>query len=1107
MTERRHASAALATIAVAVVGFALLASAPTAVADPHGNGSSAYAISQGEQCIDVTPIVDKSQSVEAFYDYRWNGSGQDYSSYGTKPYQENDTSTLLLYQGSEGTSLVVVHDRHHQPAESGTLGGFATFSLSGLPAAGEWVVTDDDYVGQDDEFADDGRTMIWGWSQGRTDGGAFRGLTGETEITIDPTFNDSSEHSVNPENSPSYDGLIHDWDVVTGQTDGTDRVRLDSLGEPVTIEGGYCTPPNASLTVSNATPTAGQIVTLDASNATSSAAVTEYRWDTDGDGTTDATTTSPTLDYEFQHAGERTVTVTVDDGYESGAASAVVNVTDETPPTAQVSTNGTAAATEPLAFSANGSQDAGAIVSYEWQFGDGETVSGPDRANVSHTYATAGEYEVQLTVTDSGGNVDSTNVTVTVTEPPDPVASLPAPDAATVGETIALDAGGSDTGPNASYSWSIDGNATNASGATFQHAFSTSGEHTVSVNVSDDYGWDVNQTTIEVFAPATAEIRANRTAVETGEAIAFEAGGPTANVVDYTWTFGDVTDPAGNQTVTHGYDEAGNYTVTLTVTDSAGNANTTTEIVHVEPSSEPAGPTAVLDAPGSATVNETVTFDAGDSAGTITSYQWTFGDGETASGESPTVQHVYQESGNYTVELTVVGANGTNATTTTLTVAAEEDDGDSENGDGGQDGGDGDGGDGSGSDESDSGDAGSGSSGSGGYAPPAQPEPDPIETSVERANGTIVVTVEHARADEAVSVDVPAGANAEAAGGNRAVELRSLAIRPAHDADAMTVRFEPADRAVPGRFTRPAAYVPDATVELADVGYEFAIDPNATGAAGVSTENLTAYAGGAEWTPVETTVDAGTNGSPIVASATADGGSPVGLGSQGAALLVTDVRTVGVAANGTVRLAVTASNTGSAAGAWTVPIAAAGGIVGEQSVALDPGEENVLEATVAVDALTDLAGETGGASVTIAGARRNLALLSVSALELSSSAPAPNESVTISATVQNRGSEVGEFDATLRLDGEPVASESVVLEPGQRTTVSFERQFASGGRYELAIGNATASVDVEARDSFDGGEESQSGATSGFGALAALLATAVVILAALVGSGRLGKRP
>ncbi len=57
----------------------------------------------------------------------------------------------------------------------------------------------------------------------------------------------------------------------------------------------------------------------------------------------------------------------------------------------------------------------GSIVSRSWTFGDGGTSSA---TNPSHTYASAGTYTVNLTVTDDDGATDSTSASVTVTAPP-----------------------------------------------------------------------------------------------------------------------------------------------------------------------------------------------------------------------------------------------------------------------------------------------------------------------------------------------------------------------------------------------------------------------------------------------------------------------------------------------------------------------------------------------------------------------------------------------------------------------------------------------------------------------------------------------------------------
>ena len=159
-----------------------------------------------------------------------------------------------------------------------------------------------------------------------------------------------------------------------------------------------------------------------------------------------------------------------------------------------------------------------------------------------------------------------------------------------------------------------------------------------------------------------------------GENGTFDAGGasdPDGSITSYEWAFGDGTTATG-ETVTHSYDASGSYDVTLTVTDDDGATDTTTQTVTVtdgEPANQP--PTASFTvSSASPTVGETVTVDAAgstDSDGTIASYDWTFGDGATASGT--TGSYAYSTAGTYTVELTVTDDGGaTDTTTQTVTV-------------------------------------------------------------------------------------------------------------------------------------------------------------------------------------------------------------------------------------------------------------------------------------------------------------------------------------------------------------------------------------------------------------------------------------------------------
>lgn len=220
--------------------FALLVSLLVATALGAGFAASqpdGYAIEQGEDCYELAPVTHENQTVEEFYGYTNSSDGEGVPFSANTPNglqgMNNGTSSVFLYQGPDGLSLVVLHG-----AINDTNGGSAaTMEFVGLPKEGEWVVKDDPAnlsVESWNRNATEGQAVDWGWRDRWTDGGAFQGgLNDEFSIQINASFNKNAEtDQLGP-------GNVTQWRAITAENDSLESIELD-MNQSVTIRTGGC---------------------------------------------------------------------------------------------------------------------------------------------------------------------------------------------------------------------------------------------------------------------------------------------------------------------------------------------------------------------------------------------------------------------------------------------------------------------------------------------------------------------------------------------------------------------------------------------------------------------------------------------------------------------------------------------------------------------------------------------------------------------------------------------------------------------------------------------------------------------------------------------------
>jgi PKD repeat protein len=135
----------------------------------------------------------------------------------------------------------------------------------------------------------------------------------------------------------------------------------------------------------------------------------------------------------------------------------------------------------------------------------------------------------------------------------------------------------------------------------------------------------------------------------------------------YDWNFGDDSPHVTTRDAVHSYPApGGQFTVTLSVTDDDGETATGTRQVDVSEAN--VAPTAGFTV---SCTDLTCTFTDGSFGGSVASYAWDFGDGETSTEANPV--HGYAAAGLYTVALTVandLGMTGTVSRVVTVTVRA-----------------------------------------------------------------------------------------------------------------------------------------------------------------------------------------------------------------------------------------------------------------------------------------------------------------------------------------------------------------------------------------------------------------------------------------------------
>ena len=415
-------------------------------------------------------------------------------------------------------------------------------------------------------------------------------------------------------------------------------VTVDTLSVTGTTEVVIYANPVAAFTfdeVCSGTPTH---FTNTSTTNPSGQTISGYQWSF-GDG---GTSTQQNPNHTYTQGGTYQVTLTVNCG---GICTDAITQTV----TVYASPSANAGPDQTIAYGAsaqlNGSAGSGTFT-YQWSpenmINGASNIPNPQTVNLTATQT----YTLTVTNPDHPECNGSDQVVIHINGGAMTVSANANPTTLCAGESTQLNAiAGCGTG-SYTYSWSP---TTGLSNPSIPNPTATPTQTTTyTCTVSD--GQTTQNATVTVTVNPVPTASFTYTTVCEGNATQFNSTSTGSGITNYQWDFGDGQTGTG-QNASHTYAQAGTYQVTLTVATANGacdNAITQSVTVNAQPMTSFNYTTVCRGTP-----TEFISTSTGQG---ITGYQWSFGDGQTGTGQN--VSHTYAQAGTYTVTLTVTATGG-----------------------------------------------------------------------------------------------------------------------------------------------------------------------------------------------------------------------------------------------------------------------------------------------------------------------------------------------------------------------------------------------------------------------------------------------------------------
>jgi uncharacterized repeat protein (TIGR01451 family) len=395
--------------------------------------------------------------------------------------------------------------------------------------------------------------------------------------------------------------------------------------------------------------------------------ITNYTWNF-GDGTKGY---GKVESHYYLDDGDYPVTLTVSDDFGISDTHKIYIQVLNRPPVAQLEVESKNVKTKEVVFNATSSTDIDGLVSeYYFDFGDGKSSGWGQTSIISHIYADPAKmYTVKLNVRDDDNAISKNPAELEIAINYKPIArlSVDIKEAYTYSDIVISGESSTDSdGQIAEYYFDFGDEQTSdwitTSTTTHQYIDGTK-KYAISLKVKDDNGAiseEIPMTEILILnRKPVPELLVEAKDIYVLDEVVFDASGSMdmdGAKLEFYIDFDDdsnsgwVTEPIIKHTYTNGPQD---YSVELQVKDSDSEISTLVVPITVK------NRVPIADAGSDQTVelSQEIAFDGSlstDPEGNVLTYRWDFGDGTSTNWvDSAKTTHIYTESGEYTVTLTV----------------------------------------------------------------------------------------------------------------------------------------------------------------------------------------------------------------------------------------------------------------------------------------------------------------------------------------------------------------------------------------------------------------------------------------------------------------------